>query len=256
MKRYGVLIKSDNALRAESEDRFPITEATKQLKDRLADEGIKATLRQCRAALEEFGDRGEWHHVSKFANEVWYYDVNLALEKLCDEDFPQALLKTLASKCKAPKPERTANVMIEWTAWSGNGRLRKRKKRRWAGTARIKGDWIYFDNKRKKLSGNWISVTPISQTEANKHEQERQRQREIERQPFELVEEFVGQLSSDEMLKLWNANRKKANQRLRVAIGLRVEDPAYVEKLKWAWKVIHTQISIVETSGAAQEGEE
>lgn len=60
MKNNGILSKSDNALRAETEGRFTLTELCRQLK----------LPTEIEAALPW---DGEWHHVSAFANEVRYY---------------------------------------------------------------------------------------------------------------------------------------------------------------------------------------
>lgn len=68
MKINGIMLKSDNALKAEDEGRFPLTTASKLLRLRLADHGVKVTLAVSRKLLQKFGNSGEWHHVGKLAN--------------------------------------------------------------------------------------------------------------------------------------------------------------------------------------------
>ena len=170
MKIGGVLCKSDNAIKAERDDRYPMTAAKRVLKERLAANGIKVTLAQAEWLLKELRCGTEWHHVSKFANEIDYYDVGNAVEQLAplggDEEDVRAAATLieqtrLACRKKTKPTERTFRVRIEYTEWSGRGRYKSRDDREYEGPATIRGDWVTFDGKRKKMSGNWIKVTEM-----------------------------------------------------------------------------------------------
>ncbi|MBA2116734.1 hypothetical protein [Bremerella alba] len=159
MKHYGVLIKSDNALLAEQEERFPISEGKKRLRQALSLRAIPSTLYGCECLLKEYGDSGEWHHVSKFANCVDYYDVGEVLELF---EQPTQELLTMA-KAKKPQPAEVneVNVVIRWKEFEGKGRYWRSYECDYVGKASIRGDWIQFNGKRKKLSGNHIDVEDI-----------------------------------------------------------------------------------------------
>lgn len=248
--QYGTLLKSDNALNAESENRFPIGAATKKLKSMLAQNGIKATLRSCRSALEAFGDQGEWHHVSKFANEISYYDVASVLEMLDEPKARQKLLELLQKPAKASvATATTVHVVIAWSEWVGSAGKRKQVEHEWIGTAVVKGDWIHFDGRRKKLSGNWIALEHISKAKVKAHQRrvarEQERIAEEERLPFKELQQSIQKLESDVLINLWKkrqgGNRKMANRRLREATGLTV-DRAYLTNLKWGWRFVEEAI--------------
>jgi hypothetical protein len=76
MAGYNGYSKSNNAVEAESEGRFPMTAAKKIL----ADEG-NVTQKIAAKLLKHFGNR-EWHHTSKFYNCTDYFDTNAALNAL------------------------------------------------------------------------------------------------------------------------------------------------------------------------------
>lgn len=62
--------KSNNAVIAEYNERYPITKASKVLAKKLNWSQVKA-----RQFLENQGT-GEYHHTSKYYNETLYYDVS------------------------------------------------------------------------------------------------------------------------------------------------------------------------------------
>ena len=117
MKENGVLIKSDNALIAEDNGRFNASVICKKLK--LPTEIVP---------FLPWG--GEWHHVSAYANEVKYYDLEKVQEWLKTEEGVLALKEAKADR-KAKKDEALLiihrDVMIRCreyvTEWH-NGRPR------------------------------------------------------------------------------------------------------------------------------------
>ena len=261
--KYGTLIKSDNALLAEAESRYPITEATKRLRDELVQREIKATLQQCRRALEEYGYDGEWHHVSRYANKVNYYDVSAVLEML-DEPNSRKVLETFLAKPsrKLTTEAKTVHVLISWKTWHGSRNYRKSSEHEWGGTAQVKGSWIYFDGRRKKMSGNWIDVRHISKAEAEEYvrirkvaelqeqidaEYRRKGLKPKDRERFKSIQQSVADLGSDSLASLWkmrkDRNRREdrnrtVNRQLREAVGLSTDDAEYAAKLGWAWQFV------------------
>lgn len=77
---YHEYSKSNNALDAEEEGRYPLTEASSILAKKL-----KWSISKAKAFLESIGT-SEWHHTSKHYNKTKYYDVSdAAIEDLKDE---------------------------------------------------------------------------------------------------------------------------------------------------------------------------
>ena len=70
MSGYCGWSKSNNAVNAEYNERYPITQASKVLAKKLNWSQVKA-----RQFLENQGT-GEYHHTSKYYNETLYYDVS------------------------------------------------------------------------------------------------------------------------------------------------------------------------------------
>lgn len=81
MAGYCGYSKSNNAIEAEKEGRFPLTIAVKEL-------AKKANITQ-KLARQILKDQGswEWHHSSKFYNQVDYYDVEYALNVLSIKEY-------------------------------------------------------------------------------------------------------------------------------------------------------------------------
>lgn len=75
MAGYAGYSKSNNAVEAEREGRYPLSIAKKNLQESLLTEfGWKIKLKDCTNLLEQEHD-GEWHHSSKFYKRVNYYNV-------------------------------------------------------------------------------------------------------------------------------------------------------------------------------------
>lgn len=74
MAGYAGFSKSNNAINAENEGRFPLSIAKKMLSTQ-----AKITQKVAEIALKATHS-GEWHHTSKFYNRVNYYDIEIALK--------------------------------------------------------------------------------------------------------------------------------------------------------------------------------
>jgi len=161
MKINGVLIKSNRALEAESDSRFPMTKAKSVLRNELRAIGVQATLYGCEQLLIQHGDYGEWHHVSKFAREVDYYDVDAVVEL-----FKESGCEELAQLAKASKPKKTLHepikqmVKLKYRDYVSSTRYHVKH---YTGPAKITGNWIEFGGKRKLLSGKFLDVHFISE---------------------------------------------------------------------------------------------
>jgi hypothetical protein len=113
---YSGYSKSNRAVIAESEDRFPITECSKRTK--LQPETIK-----------EFFPSDEWHHVSKHAVAVDYYDTNEIMKGIT----PEVLAFDKEVKRKKREFQKEAPIIhkgceIKFTEWVGTGRNKKPNK--------------------------------------------------------------------------------------------------------------------------------
>jgi hypothetical protein len=83
MAGYAGYSKSKNALQAESENKFPLTIAVKELAKQA---GI--TQKRAREIFKKIGPC-EWHHASKFYNRVDYYNLNDGLEAAGVQVYPR-----------------------------------------------------------------------------------------------------------------------------------------------------------------------
>ena len=82
MSGYAGYSKSNNALQAESENKFPLSVAVKELARQAG-----CTQKAARAALKKIGPC-EWHHASKMYNRVDYYSVDSAIHEVNGTEEP------------------------------------------------------------------------------------------------------------------------------------------------------------------------
>ena len=85
MSGYYGYSKSNNAINAEEENKYPITIATKVLAKK-----AHITQKKARSILDEIGSC-EWHHTGKFYKRTNYYSVEQALYRLKCDHIVQAL---------------------------------------------------------------------------------------------------------------------------------------------------------------------
>ena len=76
MAGYDGYSKSNNAVDAEADGRYPLTKAA-----RIVARETGVTIKEARRILQELGT-GEWHHSSKFYNAVNYYDTTAAVKTI------------------------------------------------------------------------------------------------------------------------------------------------------------------------------
>lgn len=84
MSGYDGFSKSNNARKAESQGRYPLTVAVRELA-KIAG----CTQKEARAILDAVG-RIEWHHSSKHYNEVDYYSIDAGRLQLEHGDWDSA----------------------------------------------------------------------------------------------------------------------------------------------------------------------
>ncbi|MDF5050484.1 hypothetical protein P3646_06790 [Vibrio parahaemolyticus] len=113
---YSGYSKSNNAIFAEEENKFPISEISKRTK--LATDTIRYFFEPC-----------EWHHTSKLYNKTDYYDYNEIVENIDDE------VLAYDKELKAKKRSQRKNTQlhkgcdVDWVEWRGNGRSKRRVER-------------------------------------------------------------------------------------------------------------------------------
>lgn len=113
MAGYNGFSKSNNAIAAEREGRFPLSRAAKQA-------GVPAEL------IKRFVRAGEWHHSSSWYNRVDYYDVAeikavFGLASSEDFDAIPAAVEALAAHAPAKtEAVRHEGCSAEWIEWSGS----------------------------------------------------------------------------------------------------------------------------------------
>ena len=153
MAGYIEYSKSVNAAYAENNGCYPLTKAASVVAKKYSVSKKKAAT-----WLKEQGTR-EWHHSSKFYNEVAYYDTDL--EK---EDVEELLCYTSADK---EQLNESGVYEINWVEFTGSRNYPKKQNRQYKGGAVIKGDWITFcigeAKYRKKITGNHISINKLGE---------------------------------------------------------------------------------------------
>lgn len=110
---YDGYSRSNNAINAEEEGRFPASKAAKIL-------GITTDT------LKHFfeTDHMEWHHTSKHYNKVKFYDVTEIEKEITQEvlDFD----KEVRRKKRESKPVKLSGCEVEWIEWVGTGRNKRK----------------------------------------------------------------------------------------------------------------------------------
>jgi len=117
MSGYSEFSKSNNAISAEEEGRFPASRAAKRLNI------PTGFIRDCCQFARQ---NNEYHHVSKYYNEVAYYDaaeIQRWIDKHPDTEeeaggpFDAALARW---RCEQNKPQVVhTNVTVTWLEWGG-----------------------------------------------------------------------------------------------------------------------------------------
>lgn len=138
--------KSNNAVDAEDRGLMTAGDLAKSL-------GLRKA-----STIQEFLFPCEWHHSSKFFNEIDYFDP--------EEVTPDLLAKMKAFEMASlhPTPEILDDCLVEWCEWEGSRRSPRRIDRSAKHVqVTVKGDWANFEingvHYRKKISGNYFSIT-------------------------------------------------------------------------------------------------
>lgn len=141
MAGYFEFSKSNNAVSAEEDGRFPASQLAKRLG--VTTQAIKAVLEPC-----------EWHHTSKLYNKTDYYDSEEAIERL--------------DELKSFKPVKRSEIVFEnctvqFVEWSGTLRRPKATEHSLKGVTVVrKGDFFTFEfqgkTKKKKKGANGFYV--------------------------------------------------------------------------------------------------
>lgn len=161
MAGYHGYSKSNNAIQAEKEGKFPASVVAKKLKIPTA--LVKEMLRPC-----------EWHHTSKWYNSTDYYDLDSAQGFLESAEGSVALAE-FKSRAKQAREQVYENCEVAWLEWVGS-RRRPRAKEHAAKKARVvvKGQSAMVtlatgETFRKRLDTNGFSFAPDRNETANSH---------------------------------------------------------------------------------------
>lgn len=107
MSGYNGFRKSNNAVAAESNGRFPASECAKRL-------GVPVELVRSRGGTE-------WHHTSTYYNRTKYYDLE-SIKEYLETDEGHAHLNAIKLRLKENKtaPETVhADADVRWLEWGG-----------------------------------------------------------------------------------------------------------------------------------------
>lgn len=162
MAGYHGFSKSNNAIMAEAEFKFPASVAAKKLG--VLTEAIKTLLEPC-----------EWHHTSSYYNRTDYYDIEAVLalkagrdiSDLCFDDEEEAETRATWEKLQAFKPEKatekTYRANVRYLEWSGSRKHPKAIEHRFDNIIVVeKGKFYTFmtpcGEARKKIGSNGTEV--------------------------------------------------------------------------------------------------
>lgn len=123
MSGYYGYSKSNNALDAESKDRFPLSIAAKVLAKK-----IGWTVQKAKAFLEKQG-RCEWHHTSSRYNETDYYDVS---DEYIDDFRDEVLSFIFVAEKKENKETK-----VFFKCWNWERDKNEPRKLEWSVTKRL-----------------------------------------------------------------------------------------------------------------------
>ena len=152
MAGYFGYSKSNNAIAAESEKRYPLTEASKILA-----KALKISQKDAKETLKEIGTT-EWHHTGSWYNQTDYYDVESIIQDIQSGEYQIVKAK------KPSKEESRFHAVAEWTNWGGS---RKHPvaypQKREVEVIYKGGTFLTLDGQRKKidnvkLDGQYASV--------------------------------------------------------------------------------------------------
>lgn len=130
MSGYNGFSKSNNAIDAENQGLLTASQVAKRISHGATAAGVKAILKST-----------EWHHSSKFYNQVDYYDLEMELEEAKENG-----IDLFTEIIKASKKETVKyRADIEWLEFSGNckhPRVSKFSEKNIE--VEEKGDWFLF----------------------------------------------------------------------------------------------------------------
>ena len=176
---YSGYSKSNNAIEAESENKFPASIAAKKLG--VSTEAIKNNIRT-----------SEWHHYGSWYNEVYVYDITPYLMLKNGEDMSEyydedeineykSIYKTMKEESKKKNiDEKKYKANVEYIEWTGTRQRPKANIKKYDNITVIeKGQFYTFmlpdgTSIRKKIDSNGTYVIPMSvvkQQEKQKKEQ-------------------------------------------------------------------------------------
>jgi hypothetical protein len=135
MSGYFCFAKSNNALTAESNERYPLSRASKIMSKKLG-----WTLAKAKAFLSQQGT-AEWHHSSKMYNKINYY--NVSDEHLADM---QEQIETFQYE-KTPKKEK----LVFFKCWNFDRDKSEPRKLDWSITSRAGNYTESLSSVKKKL---------------------------------------------------------------------------------------------------------
>lgn len=141
MAGYCGFSKSNNAVAAEEDGRFPASTLAKRL-------GVKT------GAIKALMDSYEWHHTSSRYNKTDYYDEQEALE----------MIDALRAWKQPAKDEATySGCKVTWLEWGGTRKHpRACEMTTENATVTIKGEWATFEHRgraiRKKITTRGFQV--------------------------------------------------------------------------------------------------
>jgi hypothetical protein len=107
MAGYAGYSKSNNAVLAESQDRYPLSKAQSILAKK-----VGCTLAQARVVLLEVGSC-EKHHTSKRYNWTYYYSIEDALEYLTENPLP------VVAPVQKPETRYWSDCTVTYLEWTG-----------------------------------------------------------------------------------------------------------------------------------------
>ena len=168
MAGYCGYSKSNNAVQAERNNKFPKSKWTKELILKVLseeveenDEKFQFLANKPAAFLKDFLLVSyEWHHTSSYYNCTEYYEVrdlySWTLSEIQEQFEIYQAAKRAEKQEKAARKEETSIYECEFLVWSGTRKHPKAETIR--ETGEIKGNWFYSSYGKKLITANGFKI--------------------------------------------------------------------------------------------------
>lgn len=165
MSGYCGYSKSNNAVTAEHNGKYPLSRWTKELvlselKKQCIDDDFINAIKKCTMSFikEKLLKSYEWHHTSSYYNETCYYELELNYSTVDEllNDFNTFKSEQKSQKKQTSQTEKQEKYKCRFLVWSGTRRHPKATEYEEIGL--IIGNWFYSSYGKKSIYANGFKI--------------------------------------------------------------------------------------------------